>query len=87
MNDADVYWIKNGFDKLNYSKIQKHSDGGHLLQLASVELSYSANDSYSYQGYYQCVVFAATFMKQEVISPKLHVQVQGIFFHVIELTY
>lgn len=79
LSDADVFWIKNGFDKLSYSKIGKHSDGGRLFQLASIELSPSANDSYGYQGSYQCSVFVEKFMKKELTSPKLHIQVQGNF--------
>ena len=80
LHDGDVYWIKNGFNKLNPNKIQNHSDGNRTFQSASIELSVSFNDSYKHQGYYQCVVFVQKFMKKEVKSSKLHVQFQGNFF-------
>ena len=80
LHDTDVYWFKNGFEKLKFRKIQNHPVGQSLLQSTTIELSASSNDSYSHQGYYQCVVFARRFMKEEVKSSKLQVQFQGNFF-------
>ena len=79
LHDVDVYWFKNGFEKLKFRKIQNHSVGQRLLQ-STIELSSSSNDSYSHQGYYQCVIFAQRFMEKEVRSSKLQVQFQGNFF-------
>ena len=80
LHDADVYWLKNGFEKLKYRKIRNHTDEESVLQSTTIELSASSNDSYSHQGYYQCVVFAQRFMKKEVKSSKLQLQFQGNFF-------
>ena len=79
LHDADMYWLKNGFEKLKLRKIRNQADRDGLLQSTTIELSASSNDSYSYQGYYQCVVFARRFMKEEVRSLKLQVQFQGNF--------
>ena len=79
LHDADVYWLKNGFEKLKFRKIRNQANRDGLLQSTTVELSATSNDSYSYQGYYQCVVFARRFMKEEVRSSKLQVQFQGKF--------
>ena len=79
LHDADVYWLKNGFEKLKFRKIGNQDDRDSLLQSMTTELSSSSNDSYSHQGYYQCVIFAQRFMKEEVLSSKLQVQFQGNF--------
>ena len=79
LHDVEVYWFKNGFEKLKFRKIQNHSVGQRLLQ-STIELPSSSNDSYSHQGYYQCVIFAQRFMAKEVRSSKLQVQFQGNFF-------
>ena len=79
LHDADVYWLKNGFEKLKRRKIGNQADRDSLLQSTTIELSATSNDSYSHQGYYQCVVFARRFMKEEVLSSKLQVQFQGSF--------
>ena len=55
----------------------KNQEG--LLQSTTIELAATSNDSYIYQGYYQCVVFAPRFMKEEVRSSKLQVQFEGKF--------
>ena len=77
--DADVYWLKNGFEKLKFRKIGNQADRDSLLQSTTIELSATSDDSYSHQGYYQCVVFARRFMKEEVLSSKLQIQFQGSF--------
>ena len=74
-----MYWVKNGFEKLKFRKIVNQADRGSLLQSMTIELPASFNDSYSHQGYYQCIVFARRFMKEEVISSKLQLQFQGNF--------
>ena len=79
LDDADVYWLKNGFEKLKFRKIVNQPDRDGFLQSTTIELSATSNDSYSYQGYYQCVVFARRFMKEEVRSSKLQLQFQGKF--------
>ena len=79
LHDADVYWLKNGFEKLKFRKIGNQADRDSLLQSTTLELSGTSNDSYCHQGYYQCVVFARRFMKEEVLSSKLQVQFQGNF--------
>ena len=79
LHDADVYWLKNGFEKLEFRKIRNQDDRDSLLQSMTIELSAASNDSYSHQGYYQCVIFAPRFMKEEVLSSKLQVQFQGNF--------
>ena len=79
LHDADVYWLKNGFEKLKFRKLRNQADGDSLLQYTTIELSATSNDSYGHQGYYQCAVFAQRFMKKEVLSSKLQVQFQGIF--------
>ena len=79
LHDADVYWLKNGFEKLEFGKIRKQDDRDSLLQSMTIELSATSNDSYSHQGYYQCVIFAPRFMKEEILSSKLQVQFQGNF--------
>ena len=79
LHDADVYWLKNGFEKLKFRKIGNQVDRDGLLQSSTIELPATSNDSYSYQGFYQCVVFAPRFMKEEVRSSKLQVQFQGKF--------
>ena len=78
--NADMYWLKNGFEKLKFRKFGNYADGDNFIQSMTIELSASSNDSYSYQGYYQCVVYAQRLMKEEVKSSKLHVQFQGNFF-------
>ena len=79
LHDADLFWLKNGIEKFKFRKIRSQADKDGLLQSTTIELSGSSNDSYSYQGYYQCVVFAPKFMKEEVKSSKLQVQFQGKF--------
>ena len=79
LHDVDMYWLKNGFEKLKFRKIVNQADRGNLLQSMTIELSASSNDSYSHQGYYQCAVFARRFMKEEVRSSKLQLQIQGNF--------
>ena len=79
LHDADVYWLKNGFEKLKRRKTGNQADRDSLLQSTTIELSATSNDSYSHQGYYQCVVFARRFMKEEVLSSKLQIQFQGSF--------
>ena len=80
LHDADVYWLKNGFEKLKFRKIGNQADRDSLLQSTTIELSASSNESYSHQGYYQCAVFARSFMKEEIRSSKLQVQFQGKFY-------
>ena len=77
LDDADVYWLKNGFEKLKFRKIGNQTDRDGLLQSTTIELSAASNNSYSYQGYYQCAVFARRFMKEEVRSSKLQLQFEG----------
>ena len=79
LHDADMYWLKNGFEKLKFRKIGNQADRDSLLQSTTIELPATSNDSYSHQGYYQCVVFARRFMKEEVLSSKLQIQFQGSF--------
>ena len=79
LHDADVYWLKNGFEKLKFRKIGNQTDRDSLLQSTTIELPFTSNDSYSHQGYYQCVVFARRFMKEGILSSKLQVQFQGSF--------
>ena len=80
LHDADIYWLKNGFQKLKFKrKIGNQADRENLIQSTTIELSASSNDSYSHQGYYQCVVFARRFMKEEVRSSKFQLQFQGNF--------
>ena len=75
-----MYWLKNGFKKLQFRRIQNEADGDSLLQSTTIELSAFSNDSYIRQGYYQCVVFAPRFMTKEIKSSKLQLQFQGNFF-------
>ena len=77
LHDADVYWLKNGFEKLKFRKIGNQTDRDCLLQSTIIELSAASNNSYGYQGYYQCVVFSRRFMKEEVRSSKLQLQFEG----------
>lgn len=88
LHNADMYWLKNGFEKLKFRRIRNEADRDSLLQLTTLELTSSSNDSYSHQGYYQCVVFAPRYMKEKekVRSLKLQVQFQGNFLY-IEKTY
>ena len=79
LHDADISWFKNGFEKLKFRRVQNEADGNSLLQSTTIELISSSNDSYSHQGYYQCIIFAPRFMKEEVRSSKLQVQFQGNF--------
>ena len=74
--ETDVYWLKNGFENLKF-KTTGNQEG--LLQSTTIALAATSNDSYIYQGYYQCVVFAPRFMKEEVRSSKLQVQFEGKF--------
>ena len=76
LHETDMYWLKNGFEKLKF-KTTGNQEG--LLQSTTIELAATSNDSYIYQGYYQCVVFAPRFMKEEVRSSKLQVQFEGKF--------
>ena len=80
LHDADMYWLKNGFKKLKLRRIRNEADGDSLLQSTTIELPVFSNDSYIRQGYYQCVVFAPRFMKEEIRSSKLQLQFQGNFF-------
>ena len=80
LHDTDMYWLKNGFKKLKFRRIQNEADGDSLLQSTTIELPACSNDSYIRQGYYQCVVFAPRFMKKEITSSKLQLQFQGNFF-------
>ena len=84
LHDADMHWLKNGFEKLKFRRIQNKADGDSLLQSTTIELTSSLNDSYSHQGYYQCVIFAPRFMTKEVRSSKLQVQFQGNYFYVLK---
>ena len=81
LHDTDIYWSKNGFEKLKFRRIQNEANGDSLLQSTTIELTSSSNDSYSHQGYYQCVIFAPRFMNKEVRSSKLQVQFQGNFLY------
>ena len=86
LHDADMYWFKNGFEKLKFRRIRGEAHGGSSLQSTTIELTSSSNDSYSHQGYYQCVIFARKCMKKEVRSSKLQLQFQGNFLS-IEIRY
>ena len=76
LRETDVYWLKNGFEKLKF-KTTGNQEG--LLQSTTIELAATSNDSYIYQGYFQCVAFAPRFMKEEARSSKLQVQFEVKF--------
>ena len=80
LHDTDIYWFKNGLKTSKLTRIRNEAHGGSLLQSTTIELPVFSNESYIHQGYYQCVVFAPRFMKEEIISSKLQLQFQGNFF-------
>ena len=79
-HDTDIYWFKNGFKKMKFRRIRNQADGDNLLQSATIEFPVFSKDSYIHQGYYQCVIFAPRFMKEEIRSSKLQLQFQGNVF-------
>ena len=80
LKDTEVYWLKNGFKILSFTSIRNVTVGNLSYQLASTVVQAPLNESYSAQGYYQCVVFASKIMRREVTSKKLHLQFPGNHF-------
>ena len=52
--------------------------GGGVVKLTNN--SFAGDEKYCIQGYYQCAVFNASYMKEEARSKKLYLQFQGNVF-------
>ena len=53
-------------------------EGGGVVKLT--DDSFQSDEKYRIQGYYQCVVFNSSYMKEQARSEKLHLQFQGNVF-------
>ena len=53
--------------------------GGGVVKLTNN--SFNNVEKYPIQGYYQCAVFKASYMKEEERSKKVHLQFQGNVFN------
>ena len=77
LSDGDVYLLKNGFEKLSIGGFMEVNSENALGQTYKTTVQNLSSNIYSAQGFYQCVVFTARFMKREVKSQKLQIQFQG----------
>lgn len=73
-----VYWLKNGYEKIQLNLSDRIPKGGGVVKLPNH--SFIGNEKFIIQGYYQCVVFDPNYMKEEVRSEKLRLKFQGNIF-------
>ena len=73
-----MYWLKNGYEKIHLNITNVIPMGGGVVKLTNN--SFAGDEKYCIQGYYQCAVFNASYMKEEARSKKLHLQFQGNVF-------
>ena len=78
LTETEVYWLKNGYEKIHLSISGKIPKGGGVVKLTNN--SFKVDEKYAVQGYYQCAVFNTRYMKEEAKSEKLHLQFQGNAF-------
>ena len=78
LSDTEVYWLKNGYEKIQLNISDRIPKGGGVVKLPNH--SFIGNEKFIIQGYYQCVVFDPNYMKEEVRSEKLHLKFQGKIF-------
>ena len=79
-SETAVYWLKNGFEKSNFTGKRQIPVGGGVFRLGSKVFDVEPSSMYIIQGYYQCAVFDPRYMKEEVRSERLDVQFQGNIF-------
>ena len=78
ISKTEVYWLKNGYEKIYTNISDKVPKGGGVVKLANI--SSKVDEKYTIQGYYQCAVFNPTYMTEESRSKTLHLQFQGNIF-------
>ena len=81
LTNSDVYWLKNGLEKValeNVTITGRNRRSEYLLSDLQFERS-----NYVNQGFYQCAVFSRSFMKTPILSEKIHIQFEGQFLHLI----
>ena len=78
LSGAEVYWLKNGYEKIHLNISDVIPEGGGVVKLT--DDSFKSDEKYRIQGYYQCVVFNSSYMKEQARSEKLHLQFQGNVF-------
>ena len=71
----EIYWLKNGYEKIHLNISDVIPKGGGVVKLTNN--NFGVNVKYPIQGYYQCVIFNASYMKEEARSKKVHLQFQG----------
>ena len=71
----EIYWLKNGYEKIHLNISDVIPKGGGVVKLTNN--NFRVNVKYPIQGYYQCAIFNASYMKEEARSKKVHLQFQG----------
>ena len=80
LSKTAVYWLKNGFEKTDFTSSGHIPEGGGVFPLRAKRFQAEPSSMHIIQGYYQCAVFDPRYMKEEVRSEKLHLQFQGNVF-------
>ena len=80
LSSTAVYWLKNGFEKTDFTISENIPEGGGVFQLRDKGFQVESQRKYAIQGYYQCAVYDTRYMKEEVRSERLDVQFQGNIF-------
>ena len=70
--------MKNGYETIHLNISGIVPKGGGVVKLRNN--NFKVEEKCAVQGYYQCAVFNARYMKEEARSKKLHLQFQGNIF-------
>ena len=78
MTKNEIYWLRNGYKKTHLNINHGIPKGGGVVKLRNN--NFKVKLKYPIQGYYQCAIFNASYMREEARSQKLHLQFQGNVF-------
>lgn len=76
LTTSNGYWLKNGVEKVVMENAQLNA-GERRNEYILGNLTFEKS-SYINQGYYQCAVFSTPYMKEPLLSKKIHIQFTGI---------